>query len=112
MNTNRFGVLLLLFMLGGCATSSLNRVDQDNAARKTLLADAKRGDANAQFLLGESYCCGTGFYSTSEAIKWWCHANAQNHTGANKRLVEHLSGDISRACRSQQQSRNDSNKDQ
>ena len=98
MNARRLTVILLIAALGGCSTASLGRVDADNAARERLRAPAQQGDADAQFRLGNSYCCGTGFYSTEEAIRWWCLAAAQGHELAAAKLREHASAQSTADC--------------
>lgn len=103
MNSNRSAVLVLATLLASCAAPSINRVDADNTLRAGLTLKAAAGDPEAQYQLGVSYCCGTGFYSTSEAIAWWCKSAAQNHPLAIEKLREHL-GDRDRkeACRPQE----------
>ena len=65
------------------------KVSHSNKDRLRLLKPALGGDAQAQYELGESYCCGeSGFWSTEEASKWWCKAAMQGHDEAKKRLVE------------------------
>ncbi len=51
--------------------------------RGEWLAAAKQGDAEAQFRLGKSYCCGYGAsYNTSKALYWMCRAGKQGHVEA------------------------------
>ncbi len=90
MNGIRPATLLLLIILGGCSATSMNQVDADNNTRQRLLVLAEKGDAQAQYDLGASYCCGTGFYDTDEAIKWWCRAARQGHAAALGKLRKHL----------------------
>lgn len=99
MNVNRVSLLLVITLLGGCATSSLGRVDWDNAARQRYADSAEQGDMNAQYELGVAYCCGTGFYSTAEAIKWWCRAAKQGHEPALQKLHKYLLTGINEGCR-------------
>ncbi len=100
MNVNRIAALAFLAVLAGCAAPSLNRVDADNAARQRLLAPAEQGDAQAQYELGASYCCGAGFYNTAEAIKWWCLAARQGHLQARQELRKQLPGlDVQAECK-------------
>ncbi len=78
---------------------SMNQVDLDNSTRQRLLAPAEQGDAQAQYELGVSYCCGTGYYDTVRAIEWWCKAAKQGHTLASRKLRKHLpSTDNSSGC--------------
>lgn len=84
-------VLVLCLVVAGCSTKPVtdNRVSYDNARRIALQESAEKGDAEAQYALGESYCCGEdGFWDTKQAIYWWCQAAAQSHPQANARLEE------------------------
>ena len=99
MNARQIRPLFVVLLLGGCATTSLNRVDQDSETRQRLTKIAEQGHAEAQYELGLAYCCGTGFYNTTEAIKWWCRAALQGHALAAQKLRQHLSSGIADGCR-------------
>ena len=99
MNVLRTGLVAALALLTGCASVSLGRVDHDNALREQLTPRAEQGDTQAQFDLGEAWCCGTGFYSTEEALKWWCRAAASGHEGALRKLKEMLAVGMEEGCR-------------
>jgi len=64
-------------------------VSQSNADRLTLREAADKGDREAQYRLGNSYCCGAegSFWDTKEAIKWWCKAAAQGQADATAALA-------------------------
>ena len=49
---------------------------------------AEAGDAEAQYQMGNSWCCGddNGFFSSEEAIRWWQKAADQGHKGAQLAL--------------------------
>ncbi|MGI9333292.1 MAG: hypothetical protein ACR2RL_09065 [Gammaproteobacteria bacterium] len=99
MNRRRASTLTLVGMLAGLAAGcAANRVDHDNAQRLAMRSAAEAGDVQAQFLLAEAYCCGAGFYSTEEAVKWWCRAAAAGHQGAMKRLDEVATGGQESSC--------------
>ena len=90
------GVCLL--GLGACTPVYTGQVTYDNAERHTWRAAAERGDAEAQYRLGQAYCCGKGYYSTAEALKWWCKATAQGHEQARRRLRERLGVGYPESC--------------
>ena len=58
---------------------------QDERAR--WAAAAQSGEAEAQFRMGQSYCCGdSGYFDTDIAVSWWCRAAAQGHVKAREAL--------------------------
>ena len=65
-------------------------------ARKTRaqwIAAAHRGDPQAQYIVGESYCCGRGIaYNTDRAIAWQCRAAVQGHRDAQFALANIYGG--------------------
>lgn len=83
-------VLLICLSITGCAAKKWDtRISYDNSTRVALQESASNGDAEAQFQLGNSYCCGEGgFYDTAQAAEWWCKAAAQGHAGAKDTLAE------------------------
>lgn len=55
--------------------------------RNSLLAEAEAGDAEAQFKVGNAYCCGYGaVYDNKEATKWMCKAARQGYVPAQKKI--------------------------
>ena len=56
--------------------------------KKRLLKEAKAGDVQAQYLLGNSYMNGSVGFSKSyrKAIKWYTKAAKQGHAGANREM--------------------------
>ena len=94
-----FIVIVLLVILTACAPITTSQVGYDNAQRLNLRAAADQGDAETQYLLGESYCCGNGYYSTDEAVKWWCRAALQTHLDAKQRLSEVIGNHYMNYCR-------------
>jgi TPR repeat protein len=83
-------VLFICLSVAGCSTKKWDtRISYDNSNRVTLQESADTGDAEAQFQLGNSYCCGDGgFYDTAQAVEWWCKAAAQGHAAAKDKLAE------------------------
>ncbi len=75
------GLMIGLLVLSGCVemTFSTVRTLRDETERLTPRAiwykQAQRGDAEAQYALGKSYCCGKRpAYNNHEALFWWCKA--------------------------------------
>ncbi len=57
-------------------------------------AAAEAGDVEAQFRLGESYCCGYGVgHDTARALYWMCRAGKQGHVEAQYELARELEQD-------------------
>lgn len=62
-------------------------VSFDNSRRIALQDKAQAGNIEAQYQLGNSYCCGdSGFWDTKQAVYWWCQAAKQGHADAQVRL--------------------------
>ncbi|MFO1435602.1 MAG: hypothetical protein U1F34_04300 [Gammaproteobacteria bacterium] len=80
-------------LFAGCAVAPQRAVDQashDAAERERWAQMAEHGDAEAQYKLGNAYCCGTdGYWDTNVAIKWWCAAALRGHTQALAALATH-----------------------
>ena len=79
-----FGALLILSgcngTIGQDGTARVYRLDWEQAA-----AD---GDKDAQYNIGNSYCCGRGLtYSTALAIAWLCRAAIQGQVDAQYELA-------------------------
>jgi hypothetical protein len=85
-----FRAVGLCWLLAGCSTPiSDNQISYQNAQRMTYREKAAQGDKDAQYILGNSYCCGEGgFWDTAEAVAWWCKAAGQGHDGASQRLAQ------------------------
>jgi TPR repeat protein len=82
-------VLVFCLLLGSCKSVHVtdNVTSYDNAKRIDLQEKAAKGDKEAQYELGSSYCCGeNGFWDTKQAVHWWCLAVGQGHDGAKARL--------------------------
>ncbi len=80
------GVVLALFLTGVQASENF-----PVELRGEWLVAAKQGDAEAQFKLGKSYCCGYGAsYNTSKALYWMCRAGKQGHIDAIYEVARQL----------------------
>ena len=68
-----FAVLLVLVLCVGCGKKDF----------KSLKALAEKGDAKAQYSLGDKYVTGRGVEKDDkEAVKWYRKAAEQNHAAA------------------------------
>jgi hypothetical protein len=88
-----FRAVCLCWLLACCSSPpppiSDNRIAYENAQRMSYRDKAEHGDKDAQYILGNSYCCGEGgFWDTGEAVRWWCEAAGQGHDGAKTRLTQ------------------------
>ncbi|MDJ0655719.1 MAG: hypothetical protein QNJ40_16255 [Xanthomonadales bacterium] len=82
----------------GCvgAAVSTTTYATKSASRDALWPPAARGDAEAQYELGKSYCCmGPGF-DTQTATAWLCKAASQDNAKAMVELGRIYLGDVSR----------------
>ena len=100
LNWLRFAAAALVAAIAGCAAPGLSQVESDQRQRALLLDAARSGDAQAQYALGTSFCCGDGgFYNTNEAIRWWCAAAAQSHQLAIRELTKLTQISVEEACK-------------
>lgn len=91
-------ILALAVGLTGCVGAAVNTTTlaAKGLPRADLKQRASEGDAEAQYQLGQSYCCmGPGF-DTQTATEWYCLAARQGHAGAMFELGRIYRGDISR----------------
>lgn len=87
--------LALQACIGVAANTSTLAVKSSKRDELRPLAEA--GNAQAQFELGESFCCmGPGF-DTGTATHWLCRAALQEHPGAMHELGRIYRGDVSRS---------------
>ena len=98
-------ISIMCLFLAACATNkNVQRLSSSHAGissktsfahseRRKWQAKAKANDANAQYHLGNSYCCGdSGYFDTEKAIEWWCKASRQGDMRARKALALHDHG--------------------
>ncbi len=59
---------------------------------------AEAGEAEAQFKVGEAYCCsvheGSGLYNTKTSVEWLCRSARQDYAPAMFKLGKIYSGDV------------------
>lgn len=81
--------LAFSLFLASCSTVHNNKASYTQAERLKWREKATAGDAEAQFQMGNTWCCGeSGFFSTKEANYWWCKAAQQGHLAAKAKLVQ------------------------
>ncbi len=91
---NRFFLLVVMTgLLAACAGPFAQTPEPLQKIRQPLQVAAKNGDAQAQYKLGQSYCCsGTSAHSTKTALHWYCRAALQGHAGAQFEMANILAG--------------------
>ncbi len=93
------GACIQAAALMGCAGAVIQgaKGGLNSKVRDDNLEAANAGDANAQYLVGKSYCCSVegvdnGFYNTQTATQYLCMAARQGHGEAAFMLGEIHSG--------------------
>ncbi|MBL6957490.1 MAG: hypothetical protein ISR52_00795 [Rhodospirillales bacterium] len=98
-----FKILLCIFsaVLAGCAGVGVEgaNIAKDKVTISKNIDPAKRGDAKAQFKVGEALCCSpreeTGrFYNTRTSIAWLCASARQGYAPAMHKIGKIYSGDV------------------
>lgn len=93
-------VISITIFLSGCAGIA---IEGAKVARSELIISqnidaAQAGDAQAQFNVGEAYCCsvheGSGLYNTQTSVEWLCRSARQGFTPAMFKLGKIFSGDV------------------
>lgn len=78
--------LLYIFLLSGCMSPiSAGRAMYTEKLRKEWYPKAENGNADYQYLLGDSYCCGPAIsytHDNEKAVNWLCKAAKQEHPDA------------------------------
>lgn len=86
-------------MLAGCAGAAVEGANmaRDKAIVSNNIDAARRGDALAQYKVGEALCCslneGEGFYNTPQSVDWLCQSATQGNADAAFKLGQIYSGD-------------------
>ncbi len=91
--TIKSGCHTAIFVLfTGLALVGCSGLQQAPDHREELLAKAEQGDAQAQYQLAKSYCCGLGVRtSTRKALYWHCRAAIQDYAPAQFEMGNILS---------------------
>ncbi len=80
----------ICLLLSSCATHMNKKISYGQSERLKWGVQATANNPEAQFKLGNAYCCGkNGFFVTKTAVDWWCKASRQGHAGARKALAKH-----------------------
>lgn len=97
-----FSILFLtsIMLLTGCAGVMVEsaRITHAATVRDNNMQAARAGNAEAQYLVGKSFCCTPrnnvdAFYNNSKATEFLCLAARQNHAQAAFELGKIYSGD-------------------
>ena len=89
---------VLSIHLAGCAAPIVGGIAgvAEKEQRDKWMPEAKKGDAEAEYRVADTYCCGRGaFYDTDLAIAWYCRAAIQGHADAQYKLANVYAGDLS-----------------
>ena len=85
-----YKIFLLIFLLPtSCSTSRKSGSGFSFQLREMnyLENQSLSGDAESQYALGSSYCCGSKKVDYIKATKWLCQAAKQGHIGAQKKVA-------------------------
>lgn len=87
----KLAVFLLCLLIVSCARTYSTKTSHAQDERHHWQAQAEEGDPEAQYRLGNAYCCGNGdgFFDTQKAIEWWCKAVKQDHEKAKQALSQY-----------------------
>ncbi len=91
---------LSILCLGGCISAVVESAHfvHDKKVRDENLAKAEAGDMEAQYKVGDSYCCSTDktgpAYDTTLAVHWLCQSARQGYGPAMYKLGKIYSGDV------------------
>jgi len=97
----RFAMLCTPLVLGGCLTPFIESATEayDHSQRDPNKAAAAAGDPQAQYRLGNSYCCEGGgpldlvsVYDNQKATQWYCRAARRDYGPAQLRLARIYAG--------------------
>ncbi|HED12323.1 MAG TPA: sel1 repeat family protein [Gammaproteobacteria bacterium] len=84
---------LLASLLGSCVGPLAQTPEPLQKIRQQWQAAADDGNAQAQYYLGQSYCCGNSSgYSTRTALHWYCRAALQGYANAQFEMANILAG--------------------
>jgi TPR repeat protein len=85
----------------GCVAAGVEgaNIAKDKATISNNLEMAQKGDAVAQFKVGDAYCCSigeteSGFYNTRVSVGWLCASAVQGYGPAMYKIGKIYSGDV------------------
>lgn len=78
-------VIIMASVVAGCYGV---RLAYDDYTRQIWQEKAEAGDPEAEWIMGNSYCCGEEgrFYDAVEAMRWWCSAAKKGYAPAQLAL--------------------------
>ncbi len=104
MINTRLKALLLTavasLVAAGCAAVAVEgaNVAKDEIIISKNMEQAKAGVAEAQYKVGNAYCCsvheGSGLYNTKTSVDWLCRSAKQDYAPAMLKLGKIYSGDV------------------
>ncbi len=92
-----FITLAFILSTSGCAIPVVEGVKSVMAKQniEEFTVAATSGDAEAQYQLGNNFCCGNGYlFDTYQALYWHCKAAVQGHKLAQLELANIYAGKI------------------
>ncbi len=96
----KIAVSLAVAPLSGCASVAIEAatVAVDKVQISRNIDDARAGDPDAQFAVGNALCCSGdaaegSVYNTAEALTWLCRSAEQGNTDAMQKLGQIFEGD-------------------
>jgi len=91
MNTVLQRIAFSIFICVGSTVSVQASENYPAQLQGNWLAAAKAGNADAQYAMGKSKCCGYGnVYNDSDAMEWFCKAAVQGHRDAQFEMGRQL----------------------
>lgn len=93
-------LVIVVLALSGCSTLAIEGAQATKAEAIIALNidEARAGDAEAQYKVGQAHCCsiheGSGIYNTKTAVAWLCQAARQDYAPAMVMLGKIYSGDV------------------
>jgi hypothetical protein len=100
------GLCVVVLSATGCVSAGIEgaNIAKDKATISNNLEMAQKGDAVAQFKVGDAYCCSvgeseSGFYNTRVSVDWLCASAAQGYGPAMYKIGQIYSGHVTEGVR-------------
>ena len=100
MNLNLISALFCILILSACVGTTIEsaQMANDKVTRDKYMESALQGDADAQYMVGLSFCCAPrsdvdAFYNNRKATEFLCKAARQNHARSAFQIGNFHSGD-------------------
>ncbi len=94
------GAGLAALSAAGCASIAVEgaQATKSEVIISRNIDEAREGDAEAQYKVGNAYCCsvheGSGLYNTKTSVEWLCRSAKQDYAPAMLKLGKIYSGDV------------------